>query len=121
MKKRKKAQECSEKIIVTIITYQEQIQGWLSLINKSNNIQQQVKIYQRLRKQLRNYCQISIIDFDDKAAQEFQNLRNTYRKIGTMDLKIASIVIVNQAVLLTRNTRDFGQIQDLLIEDWTST
>lgn len=27
-----------QEISVTIITYQEQLQGWLSLINKSNNI-----------------------------------------------------------------------------------
>lgn len=109
----------SQKIAVTIITYQEQIQGWLSLINKSKNINEQVNIYQRLKKQLTNYCQIPIIDFDEKAAEEFEKLRKKYRNIGTMDLKIASIVIVNKAVLLTRNTSDFGQIKDLLIENWT--
>lgn len=109
----------SQKIAVTIIAYQEQIQGWLSLINKSKNINEQVNIYQRLKKQLTNYCQILIIDFDEKAAEEFEKLRKKYRNIGTMDLKIASIVIVNKAVLLTRNTSDFGQIKDLLIENWT--
>lgn len=109
----------SQKIAVTIITYQEQIQGWLSLINKSKNINEQVNIYQRLKKQLTNYCQIPIIDFDEKAAEEFEKLRKKYRNIGTMDLKIASVVIVNKAVLLTRNTSDFGQIKNLLIENWT--
>lgn len=34
-----------------------------------------------------------------------------------MDLKIASIVIVNRAILLTRNSRDFEKIQGLLIEN----
>jgi hypothetical protein len=36
-----------------------------------------------------------------------------------MDLKIAAIAIAKQALLLTRNTKDFGQIQNLAIEDWT--
>ena len=108
-----------QEVAVTIISYQEQIQGQLSLINKSKNINEQVNIYKRLKKQLRNYCQIPIIDFDEKAAQELEKLRKKYRQIGTMDLKIASIVMVNKAILLTRNTRDFGQIKDLLIEDWT--
>ncbi|WPF90102.1 type II toxin-antitoxin system VapC family toxin [Cyanobacterium aponinum AL20118] len=108
-----------QEISVTIITYQEQLQGWLSLINKSNNIDEQINIYKRIKKQLINYCQIPIIDFDEKAGKEFQILRKKYPKIGTMDLKIASIVIVNRAILLTRNSRDFEKIQDLLIEDWT--
>jgi hypothetical protein len=30
-----------------------------------------------------------------------------------------SIAIANQALLLTRNTKDFGQIQNLTIADWT--
>ena len=36
-----------------------------------------------------------------------------------MDLKIASVALVNQAVLLTRNIADFAQISGLSIEDWT--
>ena len=36
-----------------------------------------------------------------------------------MDLKIASIVLANHAVLLTRNIADFGQISGLSIENWT--
>jgi tRNA(fMet)-specific endonuclease VapC len=42
-----------------------------------------------------------------------------YRRLGAMDLKIASIAIVNQSVLLTRNFSDFQQIAGLLIENWT--
>ncbi len=34
-------------------------------------------------------------------------------------LKIAAIAIVNNAIVLTRNTSDFGQIANLQIEDWT--
>ncbi len=32
---------------------------------------------------------------------------------------MGAIAIVNQATVLTRNTKDFGQIADLVIEDWT--
>lgn len=36
-----------------------------------------------------------------------------------MDLKIAAIAIANNAILLTRNLKDFGQIEELQAEDWT--
>lgn len=43
-----------------------------------------------------------------------------YKKLGTMDLKIASITITKDATLLTRNLSDFKQIQGLKVEDWSS-
>lgn len=36
-----------------------------------------------------------------------------------MDLKVAAIVSVQGAILLTRNSRDFSQITGFSIEDWT--
>lgn len=106
-------------VCVTVITYEEQIRGWMSYINKSNNIEQQVQAYQKLKQQLGHYCQIPIINFDLKSARKFEELRKQYRRIEKMDLKIASIAIINNATILTRNSRDFGQINSLFIENWT--
>ena len=39
-------------------------------------------------------------------------------RISTSDLKIASIVLVNNALLLTRNTSDFDHVPGLRIENW---
>ena len=66
-----------------------------------------------------NYCAIPILEFDEAAAQEFQRVKKLYPRLGTMDLKIASIALVNQAIVLTRNNRDFRQVTGLLIRDWT--
>ena len=35
-----------------------------------------------------------------------------------MDLKIAAVTIANNAILLSRNLRDFQQIPELKVEDW---
>jgi len=60
-----------------------------------------------------------LLDFDERAAAEFQRLRKLYPRIGSMDLKIAAIVLVQGATLLTRNLADFGKINGLAVEDWT--
>lgn len=106
-------------VATSIISYEEQMRGWLSYIAKAQTVEKQVKAYKELKRQLTNYCAIPLVEFDEQAAQEFQNLKNLYPRLGTMDLKIASVVLVNRAVLLTRNGSDFGRIAGLLIEDWT--
>ncbi len=109
----------STQVAASIISYEEQMRGWLSYIAKAKTVEQQVEPYKQLKQQLTNYCTIPILEFDEQAAQEFQRLRKAYPRLGTMDLKIASIALVNQAVLLTRNSADFGQIAGLSIENWT--
>lgn len=49
------------------------------------------------------------IDFDLEAESIYHQLRQQKIRIGTQDLRIASIVLANQATLLTRNYRDFRQ------------
>jgi tRNA(fMet)-specific endonuclease VapC len=48
----------------------------------------------------------------------FEQLQKKKVRIGTMDLKIASIALSRNLVLLTRNDRDFIKVPDLKIEDW---
>ncbi|MEG3438422.1 type II toxin-antitoxin system VapC family toxin [Pannus brasiliensis CCIBt3594] len=109
----------STPVVTSIISYEEQTRGWLSYIAQAKTIQQQIEAYQQLKRQLTNYCAIPILDFEERSAREFQRLRQIYPRLGTMDVKIASIALVNQAVLLTRNSADFGQIAGLSIENWT--
>ncbi|MEG3894476.1 MULTISPECIES: PIN domain-containing protein [unclassified Microcoleus] len=109
----------ADELSVTIISYEEQMRGWLSYLARARSIQAQIEAYKRLKKQLENYCAISVIEFDDNSAAEFQRLKKLYPRLGSMDLKIAAIAIANDAILLTRNLTDFGQIQELRAEDWT--
>jgi tRNA(fMet)-specific endonuclease VapC len=106
-------------ISTTIISYEEQMRGWLSYIAKAQTEDKQVEAYKQLKNQLMNYCAIPVIEFELDAVREFNRLRKVYPRLGTMDLKIAAITIVNRSILLTRNSSDFGQISGLSIEDWT--
>jgi tRNA(fMet)-specific endonuclease VapC len=99
-------------VAVSIISYEEQMRGWLSHIAKAQTAEQQVKRYGELRPQLTNYCRMTIVDFDQPAAQEFERLKKLYPRLEPMDLKIAAVALVNQAVVLTRNRSDFSRIAD---------
>jgi tRNA(fMet)-specific endonuclease VapC len=103
----------------TIVNYEEQIGGWLDRARQAAKVAELVKVYARLRRHIENYRLIDILDFDEAAAVEYQRLCKQYRRIRRMDLRIAAIVLVRHATLLTRNKSDFGQIIGLSFEDWT--
>jgi tRNA(fMet)-specific endonuclease VapC len=58
-----------------------------------------------------------ILPFDERAANEFLRLRK-HARIGTKDLKIASIALVNDALLLSANLREFRHVPGLRVESW---
>jgi tRNA(fMet)-specific endonuclease VapC len=91
----------------------------LNQAKKARNLHDEVHYYRRLRLHL-DLCQtLRILDFDERAATEFQRLKKKYPRLGTMDLKIAAIALANRATLLSRNLRHFQQIADLNVQDWT--
>jgi len=106
-------------VSVTVITYEEQVRGRLTVLSKAKMLDEQVFAYQGLQQLTTNYQSIVIIPFSRTAALEHQRLRKAYPRIGNMDLRIAAIALTNNAILLTRNESDFGQIVELHTENWT--
>lgn len=104
----------------TIITYEEQTRGWLAWIAKSRTLAEQVERYKKLSQSLTDFNEMIVLDFDERAAEFFQDLQKQRLRIGTMDLKIAAIAIANNATLLSRNLKDFGKIPTLQVEDWAA-
>jgi tRNA(fMet)-specific endonuclease VapC len=105
-------------IVTTAITPEEQMRGWLSVIHGQQDVRRQVPYYERLVKLFRFFADWRILPFDDLAADKFRMLRAQGVRIGSMDLKIASIVLVHDAILLSDNLRDFKKVPGLRVEDW---
>lgn len=105
----------------TIITFEEQMRGRLAYVARARTLADQVEAYRRLRTQLDNYQLIPVLDFTERAAAEFQRLRQLRVRVGAMDLKIAAIVLVNGATLLSCNLVDFGKIPGLFVENWLTS
>ena len=108
----------SDEIATTVITVEEQTRGWLGLIRRHPDVHRQVAYYERLVRLFDFFTEWQILPFDPRAADEFKRLRRQGVRIGTMDLKIASIVLVHGSTLLSRNSRDFQQVPGIQVEDW---
>jgi tRNA(fMet)-specific endonuclease VapC len=110
----------SEEIATTIITYEEQMRGWLARVAAANTTEKMRIAYGRLQAHITTFAGIPILPFDDSAIAIYERLRQSKVRIGTMDLKIAAIALANDAILLTRNRSDFEKVHDLRFEDWSS-
>jgi tRNA(fMet)-specific endonuclease VapC len=109
----------SDSVATTIISFEEQMRGWMAYIARANSMDQIVKAYGRLRRHLDNYQQIRVLDLDVRSAAAFQGVRRARVRIGTMDLKIAATVKSLAVTLLSRKSNDFGQVPGLKVEDWS--
>jgi tRNA(fMet)-specific endonuclease VapC len=101
----------------TIITYEEQIRGWMKEIASAKNLVDEIAVYSQLKIHLSFFGALQVVDFTALAATEFQRLRALKVRIGTMDLKIAAISLSLGATVWSRNLKDFRKVPGLLVED----
>lgn len=104
---------------VSIISFHEQIMGWNAYISQATEPAGVVRGYERLQRVLANFSEAQVLPFDDAAAGVFDALRKQRVRIGTMDLRIASIALSRDMTVLSRNLVDFSRVPGLKVEDWT--
>ena len=108
-----------EKTAITIITWEEQMRGRLNVIRQATSSEQRILAYTRLHATIRFLQNFPIINFDAIADNYYLQLQAQKIRVGTQDLRIASIALSGNAVVVTRNQRDFGKVPNLMLEDWT--
>ncbi|MEC4894664.1 MAG: type II toxin-antitoxin system VapC family toxin [Oscillatoria sp. PMC 1051.18] len=107
-------------IFITTVTLEEQLRGRLASIRRADKKPEQLTIaYENLQITLLYFCSMNLLNFNDAAYNCYQSLGQQKIRIGTHDLRIAAIALVNQAIVVTKNQRDFGKVPGLAIEDWT--
>ena len=107
------------KTAITIITWEEQMRGRLNVIRQATSSEQRILAYTRLLSTIRFLQNFLIINFDAMADRNYMQLQAQKIRVGTQDLRIASIALSCSAVVVTRNHRDFGKVPNLMLEDWT--
>lgn len=103
----------------TIVSFEEQMRGWLAVISRARNQQTEVAAYQRLQALLRFFNEIPVLEYTEVVAARFEDLRRSRLRIGSMDLKIAAIALSQEGLLLSGNLKDFQKVPKLHVEDWT--
>jgi tRNA(fMet)-specific endonuclease VapC len=112
----------AENLAVTIVTVEEVIRGRFKVIKDASQPSQADKLvwaYTKLWDALDDFTNLNILKFDQNAFTIYTEFRRQRIRIGTQDLRIAAIVLANNAILVTGNYRDFSQVPGLVQEDWT--
>jgi tRNA(fMet)-specific endonuclease VapC len=104
---------------ISIITYAESAKGWLAETTRARTPAQEVQAFTEMQESLLFCNAFAIWGYTPEAAAKCAELRKRKVRMGTQDMRIASIALVNGATLLTRNTQDFSRVPDLRFEDWT--
>jgi tRNA(fMet)-specific endonuclease VapC len=115
---RQRIDSVDEPVATTIITVEEIMRGWMAAIRRETDFHRQIVGYTRLQRLFGFIAEWDVLPWDEPAVRVMLELRQSKVRVGTMDLKIASIALARDATLLTRNTRDFSQVPNLRIDSW---
>jgi len=97
---------------MSVVTYAELLYG-VQLSSKKKGNQDAVDLLSR---------HLAILDWSSDAAQHYAEIRADLKKKGAMvganDLMIAAHARSVDATVVTNNTKDFGRVKGLKIENW---
>ncbi len=110
--------KCDADVFTCIVALEETNRGWLALLSRYTPGRTQINAYAMFQQSMECLIQLPILPFDETAALHYHELKRAHPRLGTMDLKIAAICMAHDAVLLTRNLKDFSKLTGLLAENW---
>ncbi len=110
-----------ETICTTVITLYEQMRGRVARIHRAGISSELITACEHLRKTVRYFSHIRVLPFTSDAARHLNSFKDARIRVGTQDLRIASIVLSFDGILVTGNRRDFQKIPGLVIEDWSAS
>ena len=107
-------------LFTTSVTAEEQLKGRLAYINRHrNNPRQSAQGHASLVQAVYYFNKWSILPYDEDADVIFRQLQRQHRRVGSQDLRIAAIALFHGFTVVTSNIRDFAQVPNLNVEDWT--
>ncbi|MEH2239396.1 type II toxin-antitoxin system VapC family toxin [Nostoc sp.] len=108
----------ASEIAITIVTVEEQLRGRFQVIRRAaaNDL---VSAYEKLQVTFDSLKSFNVLRFTAEAQKLYTNLLHQKIKVGRQDLRIAAIALSVNGILVTRNNRDFCQVPNLVLDNWT--
>jgi tRNA(fMet)-specific endonuclease VapC len=110
-------------VATTIVTVQELFNGWAGRVNDPAEANNLVRIYGKLWQTTEFLKTIEILTFSELANTYHQRLilehKSLAKKRLEKDMRIAAITLSVGGTIITCNHKDFSQVPDIKIEDWT--
>ena len=109
-----------EELAVTLITHMEILQGRFASIVKAASEGGLLKAMDRFRASRELLDSFRFLEVNDAAAGHFKEMTKGKKRARMKrgDMLIACIVLAHQAILVTRNVRDYEAVKGLRVENW---
>ena len=121
MKASERLRQCDDPDIgVTIFTKAEILRARYEALLKAADGEQIMRAQDLLHRTEDLLASLVVVLFAEVAAHELDRLQRqrALKKIGHVDLLVASIALANRATLVTRNLRHFERISNLSLDNW---
>ena len=109
-----------EQIGVTSITRMEVLRGRMDSVLKAADERELLTAAGRLQATEAALGDFLVVHVDEEAARHFKALRGrkNLNKMKRPDMLIACVALAHDALLVTRNTKDFNKVAGLKLANW---
>lgn len=109
-----------EELAIAIITRNEVLRGRGDSLLRAANEDELRKAAERFQQAEELLSDFVVVGFDEVSIMNFGRLRKqrNLKKMGRADMLIACIALANNALLVTRNTKDFKNVAGLRVDNW---
>ena len=108
-----------DEIAIAVITVEEQLSGWYRLLRRAKDPAALARVYDELALAVKSLSALPILSFSEPAIHRAKALQAQRLNVRKPDLSIAAIALENQAVVVSRNLRDFQRVPGLVVQDWS--
>jgi tRNA(fMet)-specific endonuclease VapC len=104
-----------------IIVIEEIMRGRLNVIRQAEARKSRGSIdraYKLFQETFCDFRRVQILSYTSQAESLYQQWRKQHIRISTHDLRIAAICVAHDAILVSRNRRDFERVPGLKVKFW---